>query len=394
MKTSVSLSSPPERRSRLDRSHATRFVGEIFEAQGLHAKRVESLANGVVGVLRTSMLSIHMIGQAYAELASIRAKHGVKQIDRFLSNPAFDVWRLLSSWAAFVVAGRTEVVIALDWTDFDLDDHTTLAAYVITQHGRATPLAWQTVHKSKLKGRRVAIERDFIERVEAAMPDNVHVTLLADRGFADQTLYPLLTSLGWDYVVRFREYTKVEHAGVSLRAADWIPASGRATKLRDIFITEDRAPIPAVVFVRGKLMKEAWCLVTSLEKLSAQDVVKLYGKRFTIEETFRDQKDLRFGLGLRATHIRSAARRDRLLLLAAAAQVLLTLLGAAAEAVGLDRALKVNTSTKRTHSLFRQGTYWYGAIPNMRDDWLRDLMTAFERIVAEHAVFRDVYAII
>jgi hypothetical protein len=36
--------------------------------------------------------------------------------------------------------------------------------------------------------------------------------------------------------------------------------------------------------------------------------------------------------------------------------------------------VKVNTSKERTHSLFRQGAYWYGAIPNMREDWLRDLM--------------------
>ena len=116
--------SPPERRSRLDRAQAARVVEEIFEDQDLHAKRVESLANGVLGVLRTSVLSIHMIGQAYAELASTRAKHGVKQVDRFLSNSAFDVWRLLSSWASFVVGDRKEIVLALDWTDFELDDHT------------------------------------------------------------------------------------------------------------------------------------------------------------------------------------------------------------------------------------------------------------------------------
>lgn len=386
--------SPPERRSRLDRSQAARLVEEIFQDQDLHAKRVESLANGVLGVLRTSVLSIHMIGQAYAELASIRAKHGVKQVDRFLSNSAFDVWSLLSSWASFVVGDRKEIVVALDWTDFELDDHTTLAAYVVTRHGRATPLAWQTVQKSTLKGRRVAIERKFLERVATALPLGVKITLLADRGFADQTLYPMLDALGWDYVVRFREYTKVEHSGVTRRSSEWLPATGRATKLCGAFITEDRTPVAAVVFVRAKKMKEAWCLVTSLSKNTAAEIVKLYGKRFTIEETFRDQKDLRFGLGLRATHIRSAERRDRLLLLAALAQALLTLLGAAAEAVGLDRALKVNTSTKRTHSLLRQGTYWYGAIPNMRDDWLRDIMAAFDKIVAEHAVFRDVYALI
>jgi len=79
-------------------------------------------------------------------------------------------------------------------------------------------------------------------------------------------------------------------------------------------------------------MKEAWCLATTLSDAKAADIVKLYGRRFTIEETFRDQKNLRFGLGLSATHIGSTDRRDRLLLLAAIAQALLTLLGAAGEA--------------------------------------------------------------
>lgn len=110
--------------------------------------------------------------------------------------------------------------------------------------------------------------------------------------------------------------------------------------------------------------------------------VKLYGKRFTIEETFRDEKDLHFGLGLSATHIMSTARRDRPLFLVAIAHALLTLLGAASEETGW------------THSLFRQGSYWYQAMPNMRDDWLEKLTTAFDRIVAEHRAFREIFAAI
>lgn len=78
---------------------------------------------------------------------------------------------------------------------------------------------------------------------------------------------------------------------------------------------------------------------------------------------FLDTKNLRFGLGLSATHIGTPARRDRLLLIAAIAQALLTLLGGAGEACGLDRTLKTNTSAKRQMSLFNQGVYWYEAIP-------------------------------
>lgn len=62
-----------------------------------------------------------------------------------------------------------------------------------------------------------------------------------------------------------------------------------------------------------------------------QEAVRLYGRRFTIEEAFRDTKDARYGLGLSATHIRDPFRRDRLLLIGAMAMALLTCLGAAGE---------------------------------------------------------------
>jgi hypothetical protein len=58
-------------------------------------------------------------------------------------------------------------------------------------------------------------------------------------------------------------------------------------------------------------------------------------------------------------------------------------LGAAAEKIGFDRLLKVHTAKKRTHSLFRQGSYWYGAIPSMRESRLRELMTAFADVIAQ-----------
>lgn len=376
---------------RLDRKRAADFVNEIFEEEDIHSKRLECLANGVVGALRSARASIHAIGQAYAEVAAIRPKHGVKQVDRYLSNPAFDVWRLLPAWAGFLLGNRTEIVLALDWTDYEDDDQTTLSAYLVTTHGRASPLAWRTVRKSSLKDRQVPLERAFIEDLAAALPSAVRVVLLADRGFADLTLYDKLTSLGWDYVVRFRGYVLVEHAGTTSHASDLVPSGGRARRLDGPLLTQQRKRVPAVVLVHAKKMKEAWCLATSLAERSASEIVKLYGKRFTIEETFRDHKDMRFGLGLAATHIGDPQRRDRLLLLLAFAHVLLTLLGAASEAIGFDRALKANTSPKRTHSLFRQGAYWYGAIPNMREDWLAELMVAFDRILSQQPLVQAVF---
>lgn len=164
--------------------------------------------------------------------------------------------------------------------------------------------------------------------------------------------------------------------------------------IRNAKVTDDCFEVPAVVVVKAKAMKEPWCLVTSRKDFTASQVVKRYGRRFSIEETFRDTKDLHFGLGLKATHISKPERRDRMLLLVAMAHALLTLLGAASEATGMDAYLKANTVKRRTHSLFRQGSYWYQAIPTMRDDWLRTLMNAFDEIVREHAVFRDAFGVL
>lgn len=392
--SSTNSSAVAERPSSLDRKSTRLFIKDVF-GDDLHAKRVESLANCASGVLRSASLAIHAIGVAYAALSEIQPKSGIKQVDRFLSNKGINIEQLLPCWARFVIGGRKELVLALDWTDFHEDDHTTLAAYVVTTHGRATPLAWMTVKKSRLKGKQKDYEYELIERLHRAIPANIDITVLADRGFGDIKLYAFLDVLGWDYVIRFRGNINVESAsGQVERAASWLPTSGRATKLKNVRVTKDRAAVAAVIVKRARGMKQTWCLVTSLADKTASYIVKLYAKRWTIEETFRDQKDLRFGMGLRATHICSEARRDRLLLLAAIAQALLTLLGAAAEKVGLDRYLKANTVKRRTHSLYRQGLYWYGAIPNMRDSWFRPLMEAFDKLVSQHAVFTKLFAAI
>ncbi|MEJ7734401.1 MAG: IS4 family transposase [Polyangiaceae bacterium] len=384
-----------DNRRKLLRLEQTREFVEGLFGEDEHALRVLSLANGVAGVLNAATVSIHAIGQAYAKLAHTTPKSGTKQVDRLLSNPGIVLDHLLPSWIEFVLSARSEAVIALDWTEFDDDDHSTLCAYLVTTHGRATPLAWRTAKKSELRGRRTRIEQDFLAQIHEWIPERVGITLLADRGFGDQALYTLLEAWGWDYVIRFRGCIMVTTSGGECRtASEWVPATGRATMLRNVSVTNDQNPIPAVVVTHDRRMKEPWCLATSLGKWSASDVVKLYGKRFTIEATFRDVKDLHFGMGLRATHIRDASRRDRLLLLVAVAHALLTLLGAASEETGLDRYLKVNTVKRRTHSLFRQGSYWYDCIPTMREEWLRPLMGAFDRIVRDHATLCACFGLI
>jgi len=370
------------------------FVNEIF-GDDMHAARVQSLGNAVVGVIQAGVLGIHAIGEAYAQFASISRKAGVKQVDRLLSNGKLCVDAALRVWVNYVVGERTELLLAMDWTEFDGDNHSVLAVYLVTNHGRSTPIAWHTVEKSSLKGNQRRYEYEMIERLHHSLDLSKRVTILADRGFGDQKLYKFLTSLGWDFVIRFRQGIHVTSAaGETRKAGQWLGPSGRAKMLRGASVTAARLQVPAVVVTWDKEMKEPWCLATSLSSESAAQVVKRYGRRFTIEETFRDHKDLHFGMGLKATHIGSAARRDRMLLIAALAHALLTLLGAAAERAGLDRIHKANTVKRRTHSLFRQGVYWYHAIPNTRKEWLVPLLESYDQILRERGDLCEILGVI
>jgi len=370
------------------------YLDGIF-AEDVHAKRVMSLANGAVGVMTGASLAVSMIGQSLAQARGLLSKHAIKQVDRLLSNEGIVVWDMFAPWVAEVVGARKTIVVAMDWTDFDADDQATLALNLVTNHGRATPLLWLTVLKDELKDQRDDFEDLCLARLAKVLPERVAVTILADRGFGDTKLFDFLDTLGFAYVIRFRGNIHVSAAdGETRPAAAWVGKGGRARKLRNAEVTAGRHKVGAVVCVRARDMKEAWCLATNNAEATAREIMNYYAKRWTIEPGFRDTKDLRFGMGLSVLRIADPQRRDRLLLLNAFAIVLLTLLGAAGESLGMDRHLKVNTAKHRTHSLFRQGCMLYELIPNMPEARLRPLVARFREYLDQHRAFTQTFAVV
>ena len=371
------------------------LLGELFE-HDLHAKRVLSLTNATLGVIHSASLAVHTIGRALAMARGLKPRHAIKQVDRLLSNDGVDVWHLFRQWVPFVLADRAEAVIALDWTDFEPDDQCTLAASLVTSHGRTTPLVWKTNRKSDLAGNRNAWEDELLTYLRDLIPDSVSVTILADRGFGDQKLYDLLDRLGFEYVIRFRELIAVTDpaTGEKRKAADWLSKLGNAKQIRGALVTGRQKAVGAVVCVQRKGMKDKWCLATSFHDAKASEMIDLYSRRFTIEEGFRDVKDLRFGMGLSSVRINSSGRRDRLLLISALAITLLTLLGAAGESIGLERQLKANTVKRRSYSLFNQGCFYYQWMATMPADSFKALVTKFSEVVRTHSVFRDAFGVI
>jgi Transposase DDE domain len=371
------------------------FVESLFE-DDLHAKRVLSLGNATVGVLRAGALGIHAIGRGLALARQSSTKHAVKQIDRLVGNDGVDVWELFASWIPFVVASRSEIWVALDWTEFRADGQSTLIASLASSHGRSTPLVWHTVHNLERKGGALAVEEKVLRKLREALPATVtRVVILTDRGFGHVERWKLLQSLGFEFISRIRADIRVtdEH-GIEKAASEWVAPGGASVKLKSASLTAEKIPIAAFVAVKMRGMKQEWCLATTLGQLPGSEIVKWYARRFTIEESFRDLKDLRFGMGLSAMHISTERRRDRLLLLSALAVALLTLLGAAGEAAGIDRHFKTNTSKKRQYSLFRQGCDYYEFLPGMRNEWAGPLIGKFAELLSAHSVFNQALGLI
>src|SRR4051794_21686073 len=231
-------------------------------------------------------LTLTPAGLSPAEHASLRwtHKHAVKQVDRLMSNESIDVWDSFARWVPQQIGARQDILVAMDWTDFDRDGQSTLVLSLVTGHGRSAPLIWLTVWKEEIATRRNDYEDACLRRLAELVPPGCHVTILADRGFGDQKLFAFLGELGFGYVIRFRGNIHVTDAdGQTRPATEWVGKGGRARKLRDARVTAQGRQVGGVVCVHAKAMKDPWCLAASAREATPAVLVNHYARRWTID---------------------------------------------------------------------------------------------------------------
>ena len=113
------------------------------------------------------------------------------------SNAGVFPWDLFGSWIAEVVGARRDIVVAMDWTDFDPDNQCTLALIWSPATAEPRRYFWLTVDKDELKDQRNDFEDLCLSRLKELLPKGVTATILADRGFGDVKLFKFLDSLGF-----------------------------------------------------------------------------------------------------------------------------------------------------------------------------------------------------
>lgn len=339
------------------------LVEQVF--QGLHAKRQRTLATLVAALVTVGRVGVASLGRAIP--GRVAPKHRIKQVDRFLSNDGIHVDDCCEALTRTVIGPRKSIRIAIDWTA--VGPWNVLVASMVVQR-RGQPLYWAACDHLRYTRSQNAIEDAFLTRLHLMIPKDVEVTLLFDRGFRRVSLVRHLRQLGFHFVIRAMDDIIVVAQDYKGYLRDLPLPRAKVRDLGIVQATRDRPTDVRIVAVFDREQKEAWHLFTDLD-LPAADVVRLYGRRFTIEEVFRDSKSTRYGWSLTEYRLKARLDRlDRLLLVLAAAYFLVCLIGHHIQAKGLDRLYKANTVKTRTHSAFQMGWKAYNLVRWLPLVWL------------------------
>lgn len=342
-----------------------RCARSIFK--GFWKWHVDNIGLMAESLLKSGAVGIASIGRELRTQTS--PKHAIKRVDRFLSNSKLPLVEILKNYIAWVIGPRRRIGISCDWTK--VRDWPVLVASLVYR-GRSIPLLWAVLDPKKLSRSWNAFENGFFALLSRLLPSQVEAIVLLDRGFKRVSLLKHLDRCGLLYVVRSGGNTWVKHSCYEGEMNQLIQKRNQIMDLPQAWIRKEKPYQTRVVAVWDAGQKEPWIIVTNIPDTKRQ-VIMWYGKRFQVEETFRDQKSHRFGLALGRLKMMQADRLERLLLIVAFAQYLVLMVGALARFQGLHRQFQANTrQNRREHSDFFLGLYYI-----FRLTWHHRQMTAF-----------------
>jgi hypothetical protein len=338
----------------------------------VHAARFAALCTVVEAVIRARRASIAAMGRSLVGRAA--PKHGIKRVDRLLSNGRLHLERAeyFKAIAVYLLRKIRRPLIIVDWTQAAGDLLALVAAVPIG--GRAVPV-YEEIHPlAKLGNAR--IQSRFLGSLQRVLPQGTTPIVVTDAGFHGPFFRAVL-ELGWDFVGRVRgtataksadgtKFTKKElyrRANPTPRDLGWfrLYASQRGVDARLVVVRSRRKPgrrrkprSQDEAAIR-RAARDPWLLATSLAKGDAMRIVSIYSRRMQIEEAFRDAKNHRFGWSFRHVTTDSPQRLDVLLLVVILGMLVASQVGRAMELSGRHRAYQANTATKRVLSFFVLG---------------------------------------
>lgn len=347
----------------------------------LHAFRRRGLLLAVEAAVHCRALTL--IDLARSLPATERVRTALKRMDRLLSNRGLH-------------GARTEIyqrmmrrllmspmpLIVVDWSEVKKDGRWCLLRAAVPVKGRCLTVLDTIVPRSQLGSGKV--QRQWLQELKCLLPPEACPVLITDAGFRSDW-FAAVEAMGWHWIGRVRGRIRVRMHGQE----EWVFCKalhalqrGSAHDLGAARITRQHDMACRLVMgARGRLQgrhsltrtgkpsadrrhllaarrtREAHLLACSLSlnAYQAAMIERMYQRRMQIEESFRDLKSHRYGMGFEDTQTRKPERLQMLLLIHALAQWAMWIVGLAAITHALDRFLTPNASRKRQYSTVRIG---------------------------------------
>jgi hypothetical protein len=240
--------------------------------------------------------------------------------------------------------------LILDPTDLDADHSTVMI--MLAYRGRALPVIWKNFEITPgAIGQSVT---ELFAELRSWLPEGSRVFLLADREFHGVDMLELIGVQGWIPVVRGMGTTTVTLAdGTPHPLSDLTPPVGQMAFYDGVALTAQQVgafslSISCAPPQPGKKL-DPWFILSTLAAGSL--LIRIYEKRFWIDETFRDFKS--YGFHYDETGIRDPGRLDRLVLVLALACWWIIAVGIWLHRMGLRREVDRPKAPKL--SLFQLG---------------------------------------
>ena len=297
----------------------------------LWKNRMNSLVAAVLGLIFAGKTNIWDMGVAAPGKAN--AVNRGKRIGYFLTNLNISIEDVAKALLNALTGNLTDVIVAIDWTEFG--SWKILTAAVVTK-GRGIPFFWKAVKDGRC--RMADVEVQVCEKLIAMVPPGKRLLLLGDRGFDSAEFVAYLLRRGVQFVLRCVHSVSVRLSdNVDFVTISNLPLKvGEVLDYGTVLYTKGSAVAVRLVRTLAHGQTDEWNLITNLgEHALAKVIVKLYGRRFTIEELFRDLKG--GGWQLERTRVRFEESMDRLILVLAVAHILVVSIGRWAKKCNLER---------------------------------------------------------
>ena len=213
----------------------------------------------------------------------------------------------------------------------------------------------------------------FLKALKVILPKGCCPIIITDAGFRNPWFKEVL-KLGYDFIGRVRgivTYTEIGEKGYktcsylhryAIEKGKYLGAKilARKNPLQMYFYSvKEKNKGRKKLTKRGKISrqkdsmnysraaKEPWLLVTSLNDVSVAGVIKIYKRRMTIEESFRDMKSTQYGLSLKENKTLKPERMVVWLLINMLANFIAWITGKIAERLGLHYQFQANSIRHR-----------------------------------------------